>query len=100
MKTLGSLAPEARRELGAQINALKTEIETALASRGAALVSSRPPAGAVDVTLPARELPAGRIHPLMRLRHEVEDIFTRMGFQILEGAEVEDDFHNFEALNM
>jgi phenylalanyl-tRNA synthetase alpha chain len=100
MKTLGTLAPEARRELGAQINALKTEIDTALAERGATLAASRPPAGAVDVTLPARELPAGRIHPLMRLRHDVEDIFTRMGFQILEGAEVEDDFHNFEALNM
>jgi phenylalanyl-tRNA synthetase alpha chain len=100
MKTLGTLAPEARRELGAQINALKAEIEAALTERDATLAASRPPAGAVDVTLPARELPAGRIHPLMRLRHDVEDIFTRMGFQILEGAEVEDDFHNFEALNM
>jgi phenylalanyl-tRNA synthetase alpha chain len=100
MKTLGTLAPEARRELGAQINALKAEVEAALTERAATLAASRPPAGAVDVTLPARELPAGRIHPLMRLRHDVEDIFTRMGFQILEGAEVEDDFHNFEALNM
>ncbi len=60
----------------------------------------RPPAGAVDVTLPGRELPLGRIHPLMRVRQEVEDIFTRMGYEILEGPEVEDDFHNFEALNM
>jgi phenylalanyl-tRNA synthetase alpha chain len=54
----------------------------------------------VDVTLPGRELPLGRIHPLMRVRREVEDIFTRMGYEILEGPEVEDDFHNFEALNM
>jgi phenylalanyl-tRNA synthetase alpha chain len=100
MKTLGSLPPDARREFGAQVNALKGEIETAIGERGAALTASRPPAGAVDVTLPARDLPLGRIHPLMRLRHDVEDIFTRMGFQILEGAEVEDDFHNFEALNM
>jgi phenylalanyl-tRNA synthetase alpha chain len=54
----------------------------------------------VDITLPGRELPLGRIHPLMRVRQEVEDIFTRMGYEILEGPEVEDDFHNFEALNM
>ena len=42
----------------------------------------------------------GRVHPLMRVRREVEDIFTHMGYEILEGPEVEDDFHNFEALNM
>jgi phenylalanyl-tRNA synthetase alpha chain len=52
------------------------------------------------VTLPGRELPLGRTHPLTRVRQEVEDIFTRMGYEILEGPEVEDDFHNFEALNM
>jgi phenylalanyl-tRNA synthetase alpha chain len=100
MKQLGSLPPEARKQFGATVNALKTEIETALAEKKAAAAAARPPEGAVDVTLPARGLPAGRIHPLMRLRHDVEDVFTRMGFQILEGAEVEDDAHNFEALNM
>jgi phenylalanyl-tRNA synthetase alpha chain len=100
MKTLGTLPPDARREFGALVNALKTEIETAIGQKRAALAADRPPVGAVDVTLPGRELPLGRIHPLMRLRHEVEDVFTRMGFEILEGAEVEDDFHNFEALNM
>jgi phenylalanyl-tRNA synthetase alpha chain len=100
MKTLGTLAPEARREFGAQVNALKTEIEAAIREKRTALAAERPPAGAVDVTLPGRELPLGRIHPLMRLRHEVEDVFTSMGFEILEGAEVEDDVHNFEALNM
>jgi phenylalanyl-tRNA synthetase alpha chain len=52
------------------------------------------------VTLPGREHASGRIHPLMRVRQEVEDIFSRMGYEILEGPEVEDDFHNFEALNM
>jgi phenylalanyl-tRNA synthetase alpha chain len=100
MKTLGALEPDARRQFGALINALKSEIEASLEERRTALAATRPPAGAVDVTLPGRELPVGRVHPLMRLRHEVEDIFTRMGFEILEGAEVEDDFHNFEALNM
>jgi phenylalanyl-tRNA synthetase alpha chain len=100
LKQLGALAPDARRELGALINALKTEIEGGIDERRAATAAGRPPAGAVDVTLPGRELPLGRTHPLMRVRQEVEDIFTRMGYEILEGPEVEDDFHNFEALNM
>ena len=100
LKNLGALAPDARRELGALVNALKTEIESAIDDRRTTLAASRPPAGAVDVTLPGRVLPVGRIHPLMRVRQQVEDIFTRMGFEILEGPEVEDDFHNFEALNM
>ena len=100
LKTLPSLAPDARRDVGASVNALKTEIETTLAERRAALAASRPPVGAVDVTLPGRELPLGRVHPLMRVRQQVEDIFARMGYEILEGPEVEDDFHNFEALNM
>ena len=100
MKTLGGLPPDARREFGALVNALKLEIETAVEERRAAIQASRPPAGAVDVTLPGRELPVGRVHPLMRVRQQVEDIFTRMGYEILEGPEVEDDYHNFEALNM
>jgi phenylalanyl-tRNA synthetase alpha chain len=100
MKTLGALPPEARREFGQLVNTLKTEIETALDEKRAALESTRGPAGAVDVTLPGRKLPLGRVHPLMRVRREVEDIFSHMGYEILEGPEVEDDFHNFEALNM
>ena len=100
LKQLGTLAPDLRREAGALVNELKTEIETALEARQAALSATRPPVGAVDVTLSGRELPLGRIHPLMRVRQHVEDIFTRMGYEILEGPEVEDDFHNFEALNM
>ena len=100
MKTLGSLAPDARREFGALVNALKQEIESAVEERRKALVASRPPAGAVDVTLPARERLVGHVHPLMLVRQQVEDIFAHMGYEILEGPEVEDDFHNFEALNM
>ena len=100
MKTLGTLPPDARREFGQLVNTLKTEIETALDERRSVLESTRRPAGAIDVTLPGRKLPMGRIHPLMRVRREVEDIFAHMGYEILEGPEVEDDFHNFEALNM
>jgi len=100
MKTLGTLPADARRDFGQLVNTLKTEIETALDERRAAIEATRRPAGAVDVTLPGRKLPMGRVHPLMRVRREVEDIFAHMGYEILEGPEVEDDFHNFEALNM
>ena len=100
MKTLGALAPEARREFGALVNTLKQEIETAVEERRQTLAASRPPAGAVDVTLPSRVRPVGHVHPLMQVRQQVEDIFAHMGYEILEGPEVEDDFHNFEALNM
>jgi len=100
LKSLSSIPADARREFGQGVNALKTEIESALDDKRAALASSRPPAGAVDVTLPSRQIPLGRVHPLMRVRQQVEDIFARMGYEILEGPEVEDDYHNFEALNM
>ena len=100
LKRLGTVPAEARREVGQLVNALKREIESAIHDQRAALESTRPPAGAVDVTLPAREIPVGRVHPLMRVRQQVEDIFARMGYEILEGPEVEDDYHNFEALNM
>jgi phenylalanyl-tRNA synthetase alpha chain len=100
LKSLGGLAPESRRAVGQQVNALKQEIEATLDARRAAIVEARPPTGAVDVTLPGRLSPLGRVHPLMRVRQQVEDIFSHMGYEILEGPEVEDDFHNFEALNM
>ena len=100
MKALPSLPADQRREFGSRVNAFKTEVETALAARTAALAASRPPSGSVDVTLPARERVIGRVHPLMQVRQQVEDIFSRMGYEVLEGPEVEDDFHNFEALNM
>src|SRR5690349_5422597 len=62
LKRLGTLAPDVRRETGALVNELKTEIETAIQERQAALSATRAPVGAVDVTLPGRELPLGRIH--------------------------------------
>jgi len=100
LRNLGTLPAESRREFGQLVNVLKVEIEAHLDEKRRQLAESRPPAGAVDVTLPGRELPMGRIHPLMRVRQQVEDIFMRMGYEIIEGPEVEDDYHNFEALNM
>ena len=103
MKTLGSRPQESRRALGGLLNALKTEFEASIEERRlalAGLAAAGPPAGAVDVTLPGREQLVGRVHPLSQVRQQVEDIFSRMGYEILEGPEVEDDYHNFEALNM
>ena len=100
LKSLATVPAEARREFGQLVNTLKSDIESAIHDKRAAIDSARPPAGAVDVTLPGREIPVGRIHPLTGVRQQVEDIFARMGYEILEGPEVEDDYHNFEALNM
>ena len=100
LKRLGTLPPDERRAAGALINTLKQEVEASLDERRGALAATRPPAGAVDVTLSGRGLLSGREHPLMLVRRQVEDAFARMGYEVLEGPEVEDDFHNFEALNM
>ncbi len=100
MKALGAAAPADRPALGQQINELKQLIESALDQRAAAVSSSRRPAGAVDVTLPGRPPAIGRLHPLTQLRSRIEAIFARQGYEILDGPETEDDWHNFEALNM
>jgi phenylalanyl-tRNA synthetase alpha chain len=100
LKTLGSAPAGDRPRLGQLVNALKQDIETRLDERIAATAQARPPRGAVDVTLPGRVGAIGRRHPLTLLRDRIEAIFTRMGFLVIEGPELEDDYHNFEALNM
>jgi phenylalanyl-tRNA synthetase alpha chain len=100
LKTLGSAPPDERPRLGHLVNSFKLEVETALEDRLAAATAARPPKGAVDVTLPGRTPPFGHRHPLSLLRERIEGIFTRMGFLVIEGPELEDDYHNFEALNM
>jgi phenylalanyl-tRNA synthetase alpha chain len=100
VKSIASAPPENRRTLGALANGLKQEVEDQLASRATELQATAPVAGAVDVTLPGRAPGLGRRHPLMLVRERVEDIFQGMGYQVIEGPELEDDWHNFEALNM
>lgn len=100
MKSVAGAAPDERRALGQLANAFKTEIEEALSARQVQLAAARAPAGAVDVTLPGRDLPLGHRHPLTTVRQQIEAIFSRMGYEILEGPEAEDDYHNFQALNM
>ena len=100
LKDLGQVAAADRPRLGQLANQLKVDIESKLAERLAAASASRPPADAVDVTLPGRRPYTGHRHPLTILRERIEAIFTRFGFLVIEGAELEDDYHNFEALNM
>ena len=100
MEALKTATPEQKKTLGKGANELKKEVEAALAERETALASTRRPAHAVDVTLPGRVPQLGHRHPLSLIRDEVIEIFTRLGYQVLEGPEIEDDYHNFEALNM
>ncbi|MEZ5318206.1 MAG: phenylalanine--tRNA ligase subunit alpha [Vicinamibacterales bacterium] len=100
LKTLGGVEPEARRAIGSQANTLKQDIETAIAAREAALAATGPAPGAIDVTLPGRVPPLGRRHPLTQVRERIEDIFLGMGYEVIDGPELEDDWHNFEALNL
>jgi phenylalanyl-tRNA synthetase alpha chain len=100
LKGLGQVPAEERPRVGQLVNQLKEDIDAELTARLAAASANRPPAGAVDVTLPGRRPHIGHRHPLTILRERIEAIFTRFGFLILEGPELEDDYHNFEALNM
>ena len=100
MDAVKSAAPEQKKTLGKSANELKKEVETALAELEASLAATRRPADAVDITLPGRIPQLGYRHPLSLVRDEVIEIFTRLGYQVLEGPEIEDDYHNFEALNM
>ena len=100
MDLVGRATPDEKREIGRRANELKRAVEAALLEHETTLSASRRPAGAVDITLPGRVPALGHRHPLSLVRDEVQDIFTRLGYQLLEGPEIEDDYHNFEALNM
>jgi phenylalanyl-tRNA synthetase alpha chain len=104
LKGLGALDPAERPAAGARINDAKGVLSAALEERAAvleqALVAAQLAAGAIDVTLPGRGVQPGALHPVTRTRWRIEEIFRRAGFGVAEGPEVEDDFHNFEALNI
>ena len=104
MKTLGKLSPEERPKAGQAINAAKQQVQQAIEARKAELeqaaLEAKLAAEQVDVTLPGRQIPAGSLHPVTRTLERIEALFARMGFSVAEGPEIEDDFHNFEALNI
>ena len=100
---LKGLPPAERAAFGARANAAKAEIEESLRRLGGEIeareTASRDRASAVDVTLPGRGTRTGGLHPITIVRRRIEDIFLRMGYSIADGPEIENDFHNFEALN-
>jgi phenylalanyl-tRNA synthetase alpha chain len=100
MKSVASAPPDLKPLMGKAANELKQEIEQQLSERKATLAATKAPVGAVDSSLPGRAPRIGHRHPLTIVREEIEAIFTRLGYQVLEGPEIEDDYHNFAALNM
>jgi phenylalanyl-tRNA synthetase alpha chain len=97
---LAKAPPEVKRELGARVNELKQFAEAELEKRRAVLEAAKPSGPRVDLTLPGRAPRLGHRHPLNFVRERIEAIFERMGYEVLDGPETEDDYHNFEALNM
>lgn len=104
LKTMGSMSPEERQTQGPIINGLRESITSALALKKADLetadLNRRLASERVDMTLPAPETPRGTIHPVSQVMDELAEIFADMGFAVAEGPEIEDDWHNFTALNI
>jgi phenylalanyl-tRNA synthetase alpha chain len=104
LKSLGAMDPDARRAAGAQINEAKQALTTALDERRASLEADKLAAqlasDSVDVTLPGRGQATGGLHPVTRVRRRIEQIFRNAGFSVADGPEIEDDWHNFGALNI
>jgi phenylalanyl-tRNA synthetase alpha chain len=104
LKTLGTLPAAERPTLGARINEAKERMQTAIEARRVALergeIERALTAGRIDVTLPGRGEAPGGLHPVTQARLRIETLFRRAGFEVAFGPEIEDDFHNFAALNI
>ena len=104
MKSLGAMGPDERKAAGATLNAARDEIAAALDAAKATLEAKaldlRLARERIDVTLPARPETLGRVHPISQTIEEITTIFAQMGFAVAEGPDIEDDFHNFTALNI
>lgn len=104
LKSLGGMTPEERQVQGPIINGLREAVTQAIAAKKAALdqaaLDARLATERLDMTLPAPELPQGSVHPVSQVMDELAEIFGDMGFAVAEGPEIEDDWHNFTALNI
>ena len=104
LKTLGAMSEEERKSEGPRIHGLRQAVTEALAARKQALESAaldaRLAAETLDLSLPAPEAPRGTVHPIAQVMDELAEIFADMGFAVASGPEIEDDWHNFTALNM
>ncbi|RRN65284.1 phenylalanine--tRNA ligase subunit alpha [Caulobacter sp. 602-1] len=103
LKTLGAMSPEERKTQGAAINALRDKVANAIAEKKAGLeaaeLDARLASETLDLSLPAPYRRKGSVHPTMQTMDEMIAIFAEMGFAVAEGPDIEDDFHNFTALN-
>lgn len=104
LKTLGKMSPDERKVEGPKIHGLRESVADALAARKdaleAAALDARLAAETIDLSLPAPEAPKGTVHPVSQVMDELAEIFADMGFAVATGPEIEDDWHNFTALNM
>lgn len=104
LQGLGQLPPEQRRDAGAGINAAKAELQASIEARRSVLeqaeMARRMAAEALDVTLPGSRVDVGGLHPITLALQRIETIFVTAGYRVEEGPEIEDDYHNFEALNI
>ncbi len=104
MRELGKMTPEERKTVGPKLNALKDEINSALAAKKAALADAaldeRLRGEWLDVTLPGRPRPRGTVHPISQVTEEIAAIFADLGFSVAEGPQIETDWYNFDALNI
>ena len=104
LKSLGAMSADERQSVGPQIHALRESVSAALAARKAALedaeLSAQLARDTIDLTLPALGAPRGSIHPVSQVMDELAEIFADLGFAVATGPEIEDDWHNFTALNI
>lgn len=104
LKTLGKMTPEQRQEEGPKIQGLRALVADAIAERKIALddaeLEHRLAAEVLDLTLPATDMPRGSVHPVSQVMDELAEIFADLGFAVKTGPEIEDEWHNFSALNM
>ncbi|AQR74490.1 phenylalanine--tRNA ligase subunit alpha [Sphingomonas sp. LM7] len=104
LKTLGGMSPEERQEQGPRIHGLREAVTAALTERKASLerlaLDARLASETLDMTLPVDAVPAGSVHPVSQVMDELAEIFADLGFAVATGPEIEDDWHNFTALNI
>lgn len=100
MQRLASLSIEERKDFGRDVNRLKELLEEAVRAKKESLSPTSPDLEAFDETLPGIRPPRGRIHPISQTIAEIVDIFKKLGFEMVEGPEIETEFHNFTALNI
>ena len=104
LKTLGQMSPEERQEAAPAIQQVRADIALAIEGKKAALeaaaLDAQLASETLDLTLPAPQLPQGSMHPVSQVMDELAEIFADLGFAVASGPEIEDDWHNFTALNM